>query len=190
MADYLIFDGGTRNSSGGFYQYPSVNTAGVPPMGYADHQLSKRYTVSKHIDLRPIQNWGINSTKDVALPYYMMQNSITFAAGDTIETHLLLPKSVLTAVSYEVYADGLLTGGTFRLYRNSVGSGTTYFTGISTAAAGYGFTSTAGSMPVLLTAQDYITLEFTAVPAGNITWNCGLHMRVDAQVLLLDNGNA
>lgn len=189
MADRIIYDGGTRNSSATFEQYPSVNTSGVPPQSYADHQRAKIFDVRKVIDLRPMQNWGTAGNKDVALPYYMKNNSITFAVADTIQTNLIVPQTVLERVGYQVYADGVLAGATFRLYLASVGSGTTFFTGISTAAAGYNVTYSALSMPRLFTAQDTITLEFQTAAAA-LTYNCGLHMAVFMRVSTLDNGNA
>ena len=186
MAVYSIFDGGTRNNSANFSMYPSVNTAGVPPQGYADHQRARLYSVTKVIDLRPLVNTGVGGGKDVALLGYLQDNAITFAANDDLDSILLLPKTVYQGMSYEVIQP--LAGVTFTIYRQSVGTGTPYFAGVSGATAGYNYTTTAVGAP-LITTQDMVRVRFTAVPA-NFGANSQFAMKVNLFTLALDNGNA
>lgn len=179
---FNIFSGG--NASNGTHQiFPSANTDGNPPMGYADHQRSRSYTVTRVLDFRKKQNFGNNSRIDQATDFYL--SSVTPPAnGDSLVTHLIIPKTKIKAVFYEVVVPA--AGFNFDI-KSQIG-GTVFFAGVSGAAAGYGLLDTEAGMPALFTVQDYLDVLVNAIPTGGFH-NSGLLMYVSMKVEDYDNGN-
>ena len=188
MATYRFYEGG-NGSNANNAMLPSANNVGVPPMGYADHQKARTYMVTRWLDFRKKQNYGNNSLVDVATPFYVNQLAAAgtpLAATDILSTHLLLPKTKLRSIFYEIVVPAPAFQFDIILESNP---GTPLFNNVSGAAAGYALLDTAASMPALLTAQDYIGLRIDVLPTGGFV-NSGLLMYITAEVLSYDdNGN-
>lgn len=206
MATYNIFDGGTASNRVTNQMLPSEAT-GVctPPYGYADHQRERSYGVTRRLDLRAVKASG-GGGKSQSLLCFL--SGTTLVVGDVLNTHLLLPNTVLKAVSLGVLAS--LAGFTFSVsvIPVTVNPTITVFSSINTTTipvnstgcklALYRPITDAGAYAipgagVLLTEQAHLAITLLSLPVGGLAPGCGpegLDMWLTAHVLDLDHGNA
>lgn len=203
MASHNIYDGGNRSNRVTNQMLPSGTNpvACNPPYHYADHQRTPSFAITKRIDLRPLVPFG-GGGKDQSLRCYFQDNPV--AVGDVLNTHLLLPNSVLLAVSYGIVSP--VPGLTFSLSVPGAGLNV-----VSSVNAGVVPTNTAGcklavylpvtnpaaySVPgtgLFIDDADTLAMTITALPATGLLPDCGnagLEMWITAHVIELDNGNA
>jgi hypothetical protein len=191
MATHNIYQGGDKTNPVTNQMYPSgtVSPAGNRPYSYSDHQRLRSYGVTRRIDLRPRTPYGNGNTTQATRSYF---DTTPILVGDVIRTHLLLPNTVLTGVSYGIEAP---TNGFVFTLKTEVAN-TTLQAGINTTTV---VTNAAGGVrayyiPVaneFYLNQDYIDMVVTAVPAvpATLYGPDGLRMWVTAHVIDLDHGN-
>lgn len=206
MARYNIFDGGTASNKVTNQMLPSEATAVcTPPYGYADHQRERSYGVTRRLDLRAVKSSG-GGGKSQSLLCFLADTPLV--VGDVLNTHLLLPNTVLQAVSLGVLSP--LAGFTFSvsvvpvavnpvvpvfanidtttITANSTGCKLALYQPVSDAAA-YAVPSSG----LLITEQAHLAITILSLPVGGLAPRCGpngLDMWLTAHVLDLDHGNA
>lgn len=206
MATHKIFDGGNRSNSATNQMLPNGTSPATcnPAYSYADHQRERRYGVTKRLDLRARVPYG-GGGKDQSLVCYLKDNPI--AVGDEIDTHLLLPNTVFTGLSYGV-SQGLF-GFTFEIKVKSYPDSLLATVNTSPApinadgcplavwrpALGWnlGLGTGVDATGLFIPRQDFVTLKVLTVPAGGLlssTGEKGLDMWITAHVTDLDHGNA
>lgn len=199
MATHKIFEGGNRSNRVTNQLLPSGTSPAAcnPPYSYADHQRERSYGVTRRIDLRARVPYG-GGGKDQSLVCYLKDNPVV--NGDDLETHLLLPNTVLLGVSYGIINP--LLGFQFDLRvknagvvvasnvnagvvpRNAAGCPLSVWRPVSDPVTGDG---------LFIDDEDFLTLTIDTLPvAGLLPGNGGdgLHLWITAHVIDLDHGNA
>lgn len=204
MAIYKIFEGGNQSNRQTNQMLPSGTSPAAcnPPYGYAEHLRERSYGITRRLDLRsrsPSKEGGM----DQALVCFVKDNVL--AVGDVLETHLLLPNTVLKALSFGVI--GAVPGLTFDvkiIERSTPVAAIAALPVVVSIDAGVAPTNVNGCplaayLPVAAGAgqfideESYAALVITALPVGGLTSGCGpggLNMWVTGHVLDLDHGNA
>jgi hypothetical protein len=196
MAIHKIFEGGNASNRTTNQMLPSGTTppACNPPYSYADHQRERSYGVTRRIDLRAAVPYG-KGGKDQSLVCYFRDHPV--AANDELQTHLLLPSTLLLGVSYGIVNP--MAGLTFSI--NLKNEATVIASAVDASvvrknAAGCvlaNYVPVAAGAGVMITDEDYLNMVLTAVPTAGVLPDCGgggLNMWITAHVLDLDHGNA
>jgi hypothetical protein len=202
MTIHKIFEGGNRSNSNNQMLPSSTSPAACnPPYSYADHQRERSYGVTRRLDLRARVPCG-GGGKDQALVCYFKDNVI--AVADEIQTHLLLPNTVLLGVSYGFQNPQAGFQFDIRVKNANVTVASNVSAGtIPTNAAGCplavwrpvvdpapGAVSGGG---LFIDDEDFLILSIDTLPAAGLLPGCGdggLNMWITAHVLDLDHGNA
>ena len=203
MARYKIYEGGNRRYNGVSQMFPSGTNpvAQNAPYSYADHQRSRDYGVTRHLSTVAPTNSGGNGGTDQALICFLRDNPL--AVGDELDIHLLLPNTVLKAVSMGILK--AVPGFRFSLEFNNavepilanVDAGVVPVNAGGAPLATYvpitgtGQYAVAGS-GAFIANEDYITMTILALPPEGIVAACGgggIDMWVTAHVLDLNHGN-
>jgi hypothetical protein len=202
MATHKIFEGGNRSNRVTNQMLPSGTSPAAcnSPYSYADHQRERSYGVTRRLDLRARVPYG-GGGKGQSLVCYFKDNPI--GQGDDLETHLLLPNTVLFGVSFGIINP--LPGLQFSLRVKN--AGVNVISNVDAGVIPRNSTNCPLSVwrPVPSTGpyaapgglfideEDFLTLDVDALPADGLLPGCGdggLNMWITAHVLDLDHGNA
>jgi hypothetical protein len=210
MPTYNIFQGGNAVPNSTSAMFPSaVNPSPVnTPRGnysYADHQKSRFYSVTRRIDARGYVPGQLTRGYDNALTCFLRGG--TYVVGDILRTHLLLPNTVLTGVSFQL--ENPVAGLTFDVIIEgpnpvTVGTITATTTPVNpiTGQRGMAWVDQPQIIALLavtrglITSESYLGLRVTALPVPVAPLTIGqsalndLVVSMTAHVLDLDNGNA
>jgi hypothetical protein len=200
---YKIYEGGNRRYNGVSQMLPSGTNppAQNAPYSYADHQRERSYGVTRHLSTVAPTNSGGNGGTDQALICFLRDNPLV--VGDELDIHLLLPNTVLKAVSIGI--NKAMPGFSFSLeYKNATQSivanvdagvvpvnlgGAPLATYVPITDTGLYAVDGSGAF---IPNEDYITLTVLTLPPNGIVIPCGgggLDMWVTAHVLDLNHGN-
>jgi hypothetical protein len=205
--EYNLFMGGQAGNTSN-RMLPQGGAEGVT--GYADHQRSRDYAVTRQLDFRPSKPWGgefgTTSCRDYSWYQALLESGTDVKVGDFLNLIIIPANTRIEYVSANIVVPK--TGLGFSLIRRidaSPGTPPTATTVLPAAVtAGYlaptGLGPVAGiytsqrlidtgGAPSSMKTQSFVSIEITAVPAAPARALDGLSFIVQAEVVDWGSGD-